>query len=422
MNNSFDGIENEIEIINKITDDSLAIEKLENLFKSIDDDGYHIIINMLLMDRYEREQKFYKVIELGTVIDKSLLLINQLKLNNEEQNDFILVNNVKLAYGYQALGLIDKTIEIYVKIIKEYENNPNLKNKSNLILAYQGLGYIYVANSEKQTNKEEEIKLLELAKSYYEKIFNINESIFSIYPHLALINDRLGNNKEAIKFYSDSITKPMKYKIDHNIFKGTYYKYYTLNRYNIVDFFNRKLFFNDPKKFNDPFDCPIFRGNIYKKYNLFSKTIDKIRITCFSKRFNSTLMWSHYADSHKGVCIGFEIDSEFCKSNDVVFQEVDYQEKNPINKPIKDFRSLLNEVFFIKNKDWEYEKEVRMVGFEMKDCKIGIPNITEVIFGLNTSDEDKGLIRNIFSNEKKIKYRQVIDDEFDNINLKLIDV
>ena len=44
--------------------------------------------------------------------------------------------------------------------------------------------------------------------------------------------------------------------------------------------------------------------------------------TCFSKRNDSILMWSHYADSHKGVCFEFDYESPY-------FYDVLYENKIP---------------------------------------------------------------------------------------------
>jgi hypothetical protein len=34
---------------------------------------------------------------------------------------------------------------------------------------------------------------------------------------------------------------------------------------------------------------------------------------CFSKHWHNPVLWSHYADRHRGICLGFDIDSRRVK-------------------------------------------------------------------------------------------------------------
>ena len=104
---------------------------------------------------------------------------------------------------------------------------------------------------------------------------------------------------------------------------------------------------------------------------------DKSLIGCFSKRWNSILMWSHYADCHKGVCIEFErpkegfLDVEYSKrrksfdleyairtilGHELAKQEIDSHDLKIVNK--------LLAPYFNKYIDWQYEDEVRCVCLE----------------------------------------------------------
>ena len=101
---------------------------------------------------------------------------------------------------------------------------------------------------------------------------------------------------------------------------------------------------------------------------------EKLRITCFSKRNDSILMWSHYGDSHRGVCFEFEDDRDIFK--DVIYQDerpyfdfktivarilmADY--KNVECKLDEDkYKDIFLNPFFIKQNDWNYEHELRCV-------------------------------------------------------------
>lgn len=106
----------------------------------------------------------------------------------------------------------------------------------------------------------------------------------------------------------------------------------------------------------------------------------KARISCFSKRKDSILMWSHYADSHRGVCLEIEENRSFFK--DVIYTNekhgLDLMHAtarvlagdfvgNPIDYSDKKFSEKMLAPFFYKSKDWSYEEEVRCVLSDKED-------------------------------------------------------
>lgn len=81
-------------------------------------------------------------------------------------------------------------------------------------------------------------------------------------------------------------------------------------------------------------------------------------VICMSKNWASPLMWAHYADSHKGVVLGFDVP-------DKAFYEVDYVKKRPTLTDIglnildditpDDIKRLIR----TKADGWAYEQEYR---------------------------------------------------------------
>ena len=102
---------------------------------------------------------------------------------------------------------------------------------------------------------------------------------------------------------------------------------------------------------------------------------DNALISCFSKTNKSILMWSHYADKHKGICIEFE------QEDDEDFFDVKYQEERQNldlfeimsrmlayeyigeKADINDYRisNLILSPFLCKSLEWKYEEEVRCI-------------------------------------------------------------
>ena len=122
---------------------------------------------------------------------------------------------------------------------------------------------------------------------------------------------------------------------------------------------------------NDPFE--LYSVNMsdrkYRKEFLELKKYmaKKIGILCFSKRWRSPLMWSHYADRHKGMALIFDI-------KDDVVKEVKYRknrvnidvEKDLLNKGINN--SVADKILATKYSQWSYEEELR-VFLENDKCK-----------------------------------------------------
>lgn len=135
-----------------------------------------------------------------------------------------------------------------------------------------------------------------------------------------------------------------------------------------------KLMIRIGKEKNEQNFKKIYEEQANSLFEIIIKLRDEALICCFSKRSDSILMWSHYADDHKGVCIEFErpkkdfIDVRYSKKRNLFDLEyitrkylghllsnemIDKENKNLIKSMIKPFMT--------KSKDWAYEKEVRSI-------------------------------------------------------------
>jgi len=95
------------------------------------------------------------------------------------------------------------------------------------------------------------------------------------------------------------------------------------------------------------------------------KISSKYGLLCFSRTWEEPLLWSHYADKHKGIAIGFEISG---------YKELDIDyDPNPIRKQFDlTDNSRINEKLFLKLAKlkyykWKYEEETRLL-LELKNC------------------------------------------------------
>lgn len=233
---------------------------------------------------------------------------------------------------------------------------------------------------------------------------------------------------------------------------GLFFKYTSINKNTFKALKNNELFFSSPVYFNDPFDavCDIFYEGTKDDWKFFwgdeftdddleiflhdhtkkmsdgrfklikeKQNIDPSkayqntgRVLSLTQKKDDILMWSHYADEHKGICLcfesiklndqlGFYFDSEFLPLYEVKYSD---QIPSPIN--YFDF-NMEGFIQFLTTKylSWNYEKEYRLIGSntDLNDYsgalkKFKKNSLVGIIFGLNTPREH---IRDVYDYIKK---------------------
>lgn len=335
-----------------------------------------------------------------------------------ELYDLLGTNLIIKAGAHIRLKEFQSAVDAYNNIIDLFKNATNDVELYNLLFSYHGLGNLQAAHSQsKPEGSKERIRLLRMARSNFKKVLQIDSEYFPAYTHLGLVYWQLGDSEKSELMYEKAISIPIRKEKKKFPEDNIVYQYRRFDEYCLKNIISGKIFLNNPKNFNDPFDCPVFRGNNYRKNPSFSHVIDKVRITCFSKTKDSILLWSHYADSHKGICIGYRINEKYIINNNLHFGEIIYQEQNLIKKSINEFKGLLNDTFFIKNKVWKYENECRLIGYDLESSSLPAPEIESITFGIDFPESDRKVIRQIFKDRNDIKIYKVIQNDEDLINM-----
>ena len=108
----------------------------------------------------------------------------------------------------------------------------------------------------------------------------------------------------------------------------------------LLTFFKNNPHFSDPKRYRDEI------GELFG-------------VTSFSRTAGDILMWSHYAEKHRGFVVGFDpgiLDEYLCK---VIYSSERVEYSNML------FTSTSNYLFFkilrTKSLHWSYEKEIRAI-------------------------------------------------------------
>ncbi|MDW3210108.1 MAG: DUF2971 domain-containing protein [Reichenbachiella sp.] len=142
-------------------------------------------------------------------------------------------------------------------------------------------------------------------------------------------------------------------------------------------------------------------------------------LTCFSKKNNDVLMWSHYADSHKGVCLIFDQHKLLKSLNsiypDIKLGEVEYNEELPYVDLItsgdnSSFRYSDREknVLLNKNIKWDYEEEYRLYRRFENDQRRSVPfdlkSLTGIIIGQRMDSEDFNTLVHLIRNSTNLEH------------------
>lgn len=244
---------------------------------------------------------------------------------------------------------------------------------------------------------------------------------------------------------------------NHTSYNGlTCYSFHNCSKYLFQSLINDTLNLSSPTTFNDIFDCPIIE--LMNNDDDVSKLervayLSGIKVACFvkneklpysnnpfdapirnykknkrdNKEYLNELMWSHYADSNKGICIKYKFSSDVTSNGgdgkDYVayFKDIEYTTnlKKYSNQNTINFK----DAFFAKGKSWKYENELRLlyynptnnddhVSFPISNC------IEAVYFGVKCSDKDKETIINILKDRKCVSSKS---QWIDNTSKEIID-
>jgi hypothetical protein len=179
------------------------------------------------------------------------------------------------------------------------------------------------------------------------------------------------------------------------------------NRLYLDILINNRLYAARYVELNDPME------GFYKAVGLNSNQIEDIynhknilKITSFSANPRSILMWSHYADSHRGIAIGVKL------SEAVQPEKIDYLRTLPRINSFQ--RHTPKQILKSKLQFWKYEEEWRVFTEESDKNKNVYVNveIKELIFGMKTDEQAKELLQTIVNKfNPKIKCKTVERDE-----------
>lgn len=133
---------------------------------------------------------------------------------------------------------------------------------------------------------------------------------------------------------------------------------------------------------NDPFECKLSNSTCVKLNSIDGHTERSLAVENFMKLHgivsltetpDNLLMWSHYAEEHKGAVVEFVIDETdpfdlfmlggYRRFSDAKFSKVNYRKRRnyPFSVGTDSFESIRDHYYLTKSDEWIYEREQRFI-------------------------------------------------------------
>jgi hypothetical protein len=186
------------------------------------------------------------------------------------------------------------------------------------------------------------------------------------------------------------------------------YRYQPINKYTLINLSKRSNWSADPLQFNDPFEFALKSEWYLNDENIMTlltpekiksrEVIRKFLLNCgvisYSSNIGDKLLWSHYGDFHRGMCLSFDFsDKQLSEIVKVKYQKQihDFQ----FSENIRQMDSSTMETILTKSTEWEYENEWRVVLPTKNEHYKYLGNLTGISFGCKCAIEDIEMVLSI---------------------------
>ncbi|GIB61279.1 hypothetical protein VCSRO140_3541 [Vibrio cholerae] len=195
------------------------------------------------------------------------------------------------------------------------------------------------------------------------------------------------------------------------------FKYRPVNEFTLDIIANNRIYYSKPETFNDPYDTEYFLRSskrrhsnehvenydqIVNRYNeRYRDIIRSTGILSLSQADDNLLLWAHYAEDHKGICIEFERNPDNILGNDSSTKPVRYTQSYPsFERHVfmsAESSSVVHRILWTKSKHWAYEQEWRVIVNEGDTVKPLPGKILSITFGMRCSERSRDIIKKLVS-------------------------
>lgn len=136
---------------------------------------------------------------------------------------------------------------------------------------------------------------------------------------------------------------------------------------------------------------------------IVDETNQNLRICSYSLIVDSLLLWSHYAEDHKGICMEYDFhEVDWVRT---FIQPVNYQDTIHKIGVFEEYTTMqMIGASLIKSSDWRYEQEWRVTSFRQESefpDKVNIPDPKAIYLGTRFSSNEEDLIDQLLTIAKQ---------------------
>lgn len=139
------------------------------------------------------------------------------------------------------------------------------------------------------------------------------------------------------------------------------------------------------------------------------QVISSLGVVCFSESSSNILMWSHYADSHKGICLVYDSEKRPIKNwKKYKFHKIKYDVNRQIDILTVGFENAFFALLTTKSIDWVYEKEHRLISIRGPGYqKAQMGSLKGIILGPRIKENAKNLLEVFYLALQRLDVKRV---------------
>lgn len=251
--------------------------------------------------------------------------------------------------------------------------------------------------------------------------------------------DQEGAHKKMVHYLYNALSQVHYNAVNERM---SYYSFRGFSPYSLKDIEEETISLAHPREFNDPLDTILVYwlneeikknsgDNLQLRYRLLMKKVaEHIKIRCLisGKTLDgvdipvedlNVLMWSHYADSHKGFCVKYEFNSElFDRSRFTQGNKLFMVDKIKYSNSIKiDNEPSIRMALLEKSDFWNYENEMRFVSFDCSGDDKEFPTVKcagaakAIYLGVKCPDANRRLMERAIGDKNIPLYQMSVDED-----------
>lgn len=328
---------------------------------------------------------------------------------------------------------------LYEHVTNKPDDPDEAKWKNNIILS---AGFV-----EKYLGDKLAVELLEAAYDSYKQVYPssfINKvEILKKTCLIQLKNNWMSDAHKTMNCYLFNTLGQVQFGTPHQAMR--YYSFRGISDYALDEIKYEKITLAHPREFNDPLDTILVwwlnneikkgesKDELELKYRLLmKKASEHIKMRCLiGAKYKedgtwkeravedlSVLMWAHYANSHRGMCLEYEFDKKIFKSG-ITTSEEEIVMLAPIEyAEVISFEGepSMKQALFQKSNFWEYEHEMRLCNFNTNETE-EFPSIRcegalkAVYLGEKCSDVDRRRVEVAIGDKDIALYQMSVDED-----------